>query len=168
MTGAGIIYKSEYPDIVVGRFWSKVVINSDDDCWLWSGSVNKKGYGSFNPGRKYKYASKIAHRYAHLYGNGYLDLDLMVCHKCDTPGCCNPSHLWQGTAKENSMDMVEKGRSCMGDKQGLTTLSNLDVLAIKACLSCGRFEQKELAKKFCISQQAVSRINTGKDWSHIK
>ena len=34
----------------------------------------------------------------------------VICHSCDTPGCCNPEHLWKGTYKQNSQDMAKKGR----------------------------------------------------------
>ena len=151
-------------DGIKGRFWSKVDIRSDDDCWLWKGSRNHKGYGSFNaaPG-----VTKIAHRIAYLIGHGELDSELMVCHVCDTPGCCNPRHLFQGTAKQNSEDMVAKGRSPLGEKQGHTHLTAKDVLAIKAMWASGRFLQKVIAEHFSIAQQTVSRIITNKDWSHI-
>ncbi len=163
------ILDSQFSDDVKGRFWAKVAIKENDDCWLWSGSTDKKGYGSFSPGRKIYHiaGTKIAHRFAFLFGNGHLEKDLLVCHSCDTPGCCNPSHLWLGTAKENSTDMVEKGRSCRGEKQGKTLLTKSDVIAIRACISTGRFEQKELSDKFSVAQQTISRIATNKDWRHI-
>lgn len=160
-----VIYSSIFTSQDRGRFWRKVNIKSDDECWLWNACVNKKGYGAFQA-RKLK-ITKIAHRIAYLLGYGSLDEDLMVCHSCDTPGCCNPKHLFQGNAKQNSEDMVKKGRSPIGSKQGLTTLSEEDVAAIKSCLKTGRFQQKELARKFNVVQQTISRINTGKDWRHI-
>lgn len=151
----------------IGRFWSKVNITQNpEECWIWKGSVNNKGYGSFATPRKLK-ITKISHRVAYLIHYGELDQDLLVCHECDNPSCVNPNHLFQGTAKENSQDMVKKGRSPRGSKQGLTTLTELDVVAIRECLKTGRFEQKELANKFCVSQQTISRINTRKDWRHI-
>lgn len=35
----------------------------------------------------------------------------MVLHKCDNPGCINPSHLYLGTAKDNVWDWMVRGKS---------------------------------------------------------
>ena len=35
---------------------------------------------------------------------------LQVLHKCDEPRCCNPDHLFLGTASENKADTRRKGR----------------------------------------------------------
>lgn len=52
-----------------------------------------------------------AHRLAYLLHYGVLDETLQVHHKvCDHPPCANARHLTQGTAKENVLDAIAKGR----------------------------------------------------------
>lgn len=42
--------------------------------------------------------------------NGPISVGLFVCHRCDNPSCINIEHLFLGTARRNSADMVNKGR----------------------------------------------------------
>lgn len=89
------------------RFWSKVNQAGPDDCWEWQASRNHSGYGSFGLG----YTMRGAHRIAYAIANGgELPEGQLVRHKCDNPPCCNPAHLEIGTAKDNTNDMMERGR----------------------------------------------------------
>ena len=73
-------------------------------CWLWDMSLDQDGYGR----AKFEEIKTPAHRISYMAFNGDVG-EMMVCHKCDTPACVNPDHLWLGTAKDNMDDAVKKG-----------------------------------------------------------
>lgn len=78
-------------------------------CWLWVGRTTKDGYGLLAGGRRGK--SLRAHRAMYQATRGPIPAGLFVCHKCDTPSCVNPDHLFLGTPKDNVIDMFRKGRA---------------------------------------------------------
>lgn len=39
-----------------------------------------------------------------------------VCHTCDNRICCNPAHLYVGTAASNTRDMMVRGRHSRGNR----------------------------------------------------
>lgn len=90
------------------RFNSKFNID-DDNCWLWTGSLDKDGYGFL----MYEGKAIKAHRYAFILNRGEIPEDLQICHSCDIRNCVNPNHLFLGTQKDNMQDAMKKGRhSC--------------------------------------------------------
>lgn len=88
------------------RIKARVKIDQDG-CWIWQGFVNPiTGYGFTS----YRNKQWRTHRLMFKLAGGDLKPELDVCHTCDKPACCNPDHLWQGTAKENMQDCSRKGR----------------------------------------------------------
>lgn len=91
------------------RFWKKV--HKTDTCWLWTGSANRHGYGSFAvDGRDALRRSENAHRFSWRLHYGDIPAGVDVCHRCDVPRCVRPDHLWLGTRLENMADAKAKGR----------------------------------------------------------
>lgn len=96
------------------RFWMKVDIGSEDECWPWLAGTNDRGdYGRF---QVYNRFVDFAHRVAYELENG-IELGLLeALHSCDFGLCCNPKHLFSGTQAANMADMVSKGRQKTGNQ----------------------------------------------------
>ena len=77
-------------------------------CREWQGSKNEKGYGHRN--RK-QFKTRYVHRQimAMVHGEDAIE-GKNVMHRCDNPSCFRFDHLVIGTALDNTMDMVNKGR----------------------------------------------------------
>lgn len=89
------------------RFFAKV--EKTEYCWLWTAGCNgKKGYGMFRPNGPD--ARVLAHRFSYQIAYGPIPPGAQVCHRCDTPRCVNPLHLFLGTNADNINDSVQKGR----------------------------------------------------------
>jgi hypothetical protein len=86
------------------RFWEKVVISGEDECWEWTAGTNGNGYGTFaivpksaiRVGKR-DYAHRISYRLAH----GEIGDGLEIDHLCRNRGCVNPAHLEAVTRKVN-------------------------------------------------------------------
>lgn len=83
----------------------KKITDRSTGCWLMTTCLNYKGYGVIT--RKHIKAHRIS--WEHHFGP--IPIGLLVLHHCDVRNCVNPKHLFIGTAKQNSEDMMRKGRN---------------------------------------------------------
>ena len=153
------------------RFWRKVDKSAGpDSCWIWTGTKNKKGYGSIGIGG----TNFRAHRVAWFITNGPIarkgNHNLCVCHKCDVPSCCNPAHLFLGTIAENVADCKLKGRISHGyshgELNGNSKLTCAQVLEMRSLYAKGS-TATAVAAQFCVSKVLVGHIIKRKLWRHI-
>ena len=150
------------PQALRERYMQKVDVRSPDECWTWTAASLQTGYGLFRFGKR----MVLAHRIALEIETGKpLPDGAVVCHICDNPRCVNPSHLVIGTSKENSQDMVAKGRSVNGESRDNAKLTNDDVLAIR---SQRNISASEFARMLGVTQSLVSGVRRGQRWAHIK
>lgn len=76
---------------------------------------------------------------------------------------------WTSQARnvKHSYKMGREPISLSGSSNANAKLKEGEVWLIKRLLSSGNVKQKEIAKMFCITPEAVSLINCGVNWSHI-
>ncbi len=86
------------------RFWRHVRRASGDECWLWTGALNRRGVGygvlglSCSPRR-----NVYAHRLSYELVSGQIPDGLEIDHLCRVPQCVNPSHLEAVTKRVNCL-----------------------------------------------------------------
>lgn len=80
------------------RFWSKVSLKSETECWMWNACKTHQGYGRFMLNGKVR----KAHRVSYEMVVGKISEGLCIDHLCRNPSCVNPSHLEPVTGAENT------------------------------------------------------------------
>lgn len=153
-------------DRLMQRFLRKIDIRPDG-CWVWNASKDREGYGQLViSGKKVP-----AHRASWQLRHGEIPMGMFVCHKCDVPACVNPDHLFLGTPKDNTDDMVAKGRERFSTRTGVTPanakLTDTDVRIIRRLRSEQRITYSELARLFGVSITTICVIVRGEAWKGV-
>jgi len=143
------------------RFWQ--FVHKTNKCWNWVGAKDTNGYGRFvaPPGIAGTGRVAMAHRISWVIHHGSIPTGLSVLHKCDNPPCVNPQHLFSGTLKDNSQDMLHKGRAAVGMRHALTKIDTKAVKEIRR-LHKLRVPLKTIAKKYSIHPVYVCHIVKGR------
>jgi hypothetical protein len=144
-------------------FMSNYIPVTETGCWIWLGNWTDKKYA--------RYASNgknhcFVHREFYKLFVGEIPDGMIVCHKCDTPPCVNPSHLFLGTHKENSDDKVKKNRVARYTRtgpRGYGVLTEEDVRAIRSSMETNG----HLSTIYGVTKRSITRIRLGQTWSEI-
>lgn len=144
-------------------------------CWIWPMCKTQRGYGQVTiDGKK-----EGAHRASWSLRFGPVPAGKFICHKCDTPACVNPAHLFAGTHVENMMDMHAKKRSVFhkmpdlmresgarlarahtGEAHPAAKLTKKDAEKIRS----DHRAQREIAKDYGVSQATISAVKQARRW----
>jgi hypothetical protein len=87
-------------------YFADIRVDEETGCYLWEGSRSPNGYGVVNIGGR----TQSAHRFSWEQVNGEIEDGLNILHECDVKLCLNPEHMRLGTKKDNTQDMMSKGR----------------------------------------------------------
>jgi hypothetical protein len=142
------------------RFWQKVL--RTPDCWQWIASCTTHGYPQIREGNCHSRMLK-AHRVCWEIHFGPIPDGMHVLHRCDNPGCVNPSHLFLGTNLDNINDCIAKNRKPKGEEIWTSKLREDQIPIIRT----SGFSQQKIANIFGITQRAVSKIKLCQTWKHI-
>ena len=146
---------------LIVRFYLKVRRTSG--CWTWTGSKCSNGYGQIYVNGRLQQAHRVAWELA----NGPIPPGFWVLHRCDNRACVLVAHLFLGDRAANTADMLAKGRSVRGERNGRSRLTPNDVAEVKRLRSCG-YTQQAIADQLGMAQPTVSEILGGKRWRHLQ
>lgn len=142
----------------VERFHESYIPEPNSGCWLWIGALGGD-YGNI----KVNGAKTGSHVYSWKLNKGDIPKGIFVCHKCDTPLCVNPNHLFLGTHKENMKDMRLKARSAKGSRASRSKLNENEVTAIRNDPS----SWDVIAKKYGVTRENIRAVKIRLTWTHI-
>lgn len=147
------------------RLYRCSVLGDEDSCWIWLGTRRLSGHGAIRIARK-KFQ---AHRVSYVAHIGQIPDGMFVCHSCDNPPCINPSHLFLGTAADNSADMARKGRANRpdGSANPAAKLTPDDVLDFIRLREQGLYYHK-IAEMYGVNAETVRRAVLGRSWKNIE
>ena len=141
------------------RFAEKTCPEPNTGCLLWTASLDGKGYGQIAARGPHGWHPRLAHQIAWELAHGPIPAGLVVCHRCDTPPCVNVAHLFLGTMRDNTQDMLAKGRhrALLGEANARCTIGDAVVAEIVARRERGE-SQYHIAAALGLTRSGVKYV----------
>lgn len=115
------------------RFWQQVDQTSAAPCWLWTGPLDKAGYGARV---QHNHERDYPHRWFYRVFVGLIPKHLEINHRCRVRNCVNPEHLEVVTHLRNQRDLrkerCHRGHPMAGDNLYLHETGK------RECRACNR------------------------------
>jgi hypothetical protein len=140
-------------------FTRKCDIDPVTGCWNWRSSCQTAGYGQI----RISGGSWTTHRASWAVHKGPIPKGLNVLHKCDNRKCCNPEHLFLGTAYDNHHDAMAKGRHLGRFPTGAQKKPRVRKLSVEDVqrIRIGGETAKELAVVLGVGTPCIYNIRNG-------
>lgn len=156
--------RTESFESLAARLQDRLDIKGPDDCWEFRPPVNPAGYGRL----RFRGRVHFVHRLAVMLDGRDVE-GAYVCHHCDNPPCCNPSHLYVGDAASNNRDAMERGNRPKGEGHYNSRLTDEQVRQIRDRYTRNfekikrgwRSNARELAAEYGISESHVRNLVCG-------
>ena len=163
------------PEQRISSFWNKVNKNGSipahcpelGNCWEWTACLTDNGYGliGITKGKNLR-----THRFSWELTYGTIPIGLFVLHKCDNRKCVNPTHLFLGTKRDNTIDMISKGRGGVppvlkGEEIGTHKLTLEAVNNIRCRYVRGQITMQKLADEYGVHVSHIHRILHKVSWA---
>lgn len=144
-----------------------------EGCLEFTGYIHPTGYGQIGSGQRNVLR---CHRAAWVLEYGQIPDGLWVLHHCDNRKCFNVEHLYLGTCKDNTRDMISRGRDrkALGIKSSNGRLTWEQVQDIRRRHVKGRAaghgvktgNTRELAEEFGVCKQYILDL-VREDWRKV-
>lgn len=148
--------KGRQPNVISADLVLSHVDIDKQGCWIWRGSPQTNGYGQI----KIAGRSMVAHRVSWIAHRGAIPEGLGVLHRCDVRRCCNPAHLFLGTAADNMRDAGSKGRLSGPREAKRARVQKLTDEMVREIRSSSE-KAAVLAARFGVGRPAIYNIRNG-------
>jgi hypothetical protein len=88
---------------------------------------------------------------------------MYACHRCGNQSCCNPSHIYSGSPKQNNEDKKMHGTHKFGETMYSAKLKELDVIRIRN----DQRSASKIAQDYNVTASNIAAIKALKTWRHI-